>query len=315
MANKHPIIAVTGSSGAGTTTIKNAFSELFRREGTHAALVTGDAFRRYGRDEMRAAVEESIRAGKPISHFGPDANLFDKLEALFRDYSASGSGESRNYVHNDEEAQRYQRPPGSFTPWETFGEDSDLLFYEGLHGGVVAQTWTRRRMSPSHNPRVIKERRNARNANRGVDVARYVDLLIGVVPVVNLEWIQKIHRDMRVKGRSPEIVTATILRRMQDYIHFIVPQFSLTDINFQRVPLVDTSNPFIARDVPDAAESMLVIRFRDPYKFDMPPMLKRFPNSFMSRPNTMVIPGGQLRHALEVICAPILHKLCSGEGF
>jgi phosphoribulokinase len=136
-----------------------------------------------------------------------------------------------------------------------------------------------------------------------------VDLLIGVVPSINLEWIQKIHRDCAVKGRSAEAVTATILRRLPDYIRYITPQFSLTDINFQRVPLVDTSNPFIARDIPTPDESMVVIRFREPKRHDFPDLKRRLPNAFMSRPNTLVVPGGHMGHAIEVICAPLVQEL------
>ncbi|MFA7096858.1 MAG: phosphoribulokinase [Gammaproteobacteria bacterium] len=309
MSHKHPIVAVTGSSGAGTTTVRHAFRDIFRRENITAVFVEGDSFRRFDRHEMKRVVDESIAAGRPISHFGPEANLFDKMEELFRTYAETGSGLVRHYVRNDE-SELYGQEAGTFTPWETIPPGSDLLFYEGLHGGVVANTWTRRKMSPPHNPLVIEERRRREQAgNKGVDVAQWVDLLIGVVPIVNLEWIQKIHRDVARKNRTPESVTATILRRMRDYIHFIVPQFSLTDINFQRVPLVDTSNPFIARDIPTPDESIVVIRFREPKKFHFPPLLRQIQGSFMSRPNTMVAPGGEMANALEIICTPIIHEL------
>lgn len=306
MSRAHPIIAITGSSGAGTTMVKNAFSEIFRREQINAAFIDGDSFLRYDRNDMTRAIEAANQAGKPISHFGPEANRFDLLEALFKQYSKTGNGEIRQYVHEDD-VDRLGKPAGTFTDSEPLAADTDLLIYEGLHGGVIAQTWTRRRMSKSHNP-VVVERRDNDKAN-GVDAAQYVDFLIGVVPVVNLEWIQKIHRDMQIKGIPAEETTTTILRRLQDYIHFMTPQFSLTDINFQRVPLVDTSNPFIARDVPSADESMLVIRFREPKLYDFPALLNEFDHAFMSRPNTMVIPGGKLRMALEIICTPHIRKL------
>lgn len=309
MSKKHPIIAVTGSSGAGTTTVRHAFSDIFRREGINAVFVEGNSFRRYDRREMKEAVAASITAGSPISHFGPEANLFDKLEDLYREYADTGSGWVRHYVL-DNEAEIHGQEAGTFTPWKRIPSGSDLLFYEGLHGGVVANTWTRRKMSPSHNPAVIEERRRAeQTGNRGVDAAQHVDLLIGVVPIVNLEWIQKIHRDCVSKNRTPESVTATILRRMRDYIHFIVPQFSLTDINFQRVPLVDTSNPFIARDIPTYDESIVVVRFREPKKFDFPWLLRQIHGSFMSRPNTLVAPGGEMGNAMEIICTPIIHEM------
>lgn len=307
MSAQHPIVAITGSTGSGRSTIKNAFREIFLRENIQAQYVTGDSFRRYDQKDMRAEVTRAEREGRSFSHFGPEANLFDELEELFRTYGETSSGKIRRYVHKGNE-EILQRSAGTFTPWVDITPGSDLMFYEGLHGGVVARSWTRRSMSPSHNPKVIQERRNP-SRNQGVDVAQFVDLLIGVVPVVNLEWIQKIHRDSDLKGRDATEISASILRRMQDYIHFIVPQFSLTDINFQRVPLVDTSNPFIAHDVPDASESILVIRFRDPWKYNFPMLLERFEKSFMSRPNTMVVPGGKLRHTLEVICQPIIKNL------
>jgi phosphoribulokinase len=307
MSSKFPIVAVTGSSGAGTTTVRHAFQDIFRREGISGAFVEGNAFLRYDGKEMDRLFREARERGENLSHFGPKMNQFDRLEALFKEYSEHGTGETRHYVTQGEEAL-FGLPPGTFTPWRQIPAETDLLFYEGMHGGVVATTWTRRKMSPSHNPHVI-ERRHALDGNNGVDVAQYVDLLIGVVPVANLEWIQKIHRDTSVKGHSPEAVTNIILRRLRDYIDYITPQFSLSDINFQRVPVVDTSNPFIARDVPTLAESVVVIRFREPGKFDFPNLLRRIQDSYMSRPNTMVIPGGKMLLAMEIICTPLVREL------
>ncbi|OAD22667.1 phosphoribulokinase [Candidatus Thiomargarita nelsonii] len=234
MSEKHPVIAITGSSGAGTSTVKKAFEEIFRRGGYKPAIIEGDSFHRYDRLAMKKAVEEADKEGRNISHFGPDANIFEKLEDLFHRYSETGTGQIRKYLHNEEEALPYNQNPGTFTPWEDIESDTDLLFYEGLHGGVVTSQ---------------------------VNVAQWVDLLIGVVPSVNLEWIQKISRDVGERGYSAEAVTHTILRRMPDYVEYITPQFTHSHINFQRVGLVDTSNPFIARDIPTADESLVVIRF------------------------------------------------------
>ena len=280
MSIKHPVIAVTGSSGAGTTTVKNAFEHIFRREEIKAAVVEGDSFHKYDRAAMKIAVEEARKEGRTLSHFGADANLFDKLEELFRTYGETGSGQKRYYIHNEEEAAQYNCAPGTFTPWEPIPAGSDILFYEGLHGGVVAGD---------------------------VDVAKWVDLLIGVVPIVNLEWIQKIHRDNKERGYSAEAIVDTILRRMPDYVQYITPQFSRTDINFQRVSIVDTSNPFIARDIPTPDESFVVIRFRYPQKHDFPYYLQMIHGSWMSRPNTIVVPGGKMGFAMEVILTPIIH--------
>lgn len=284
MSAKHPVIAITGSSGAGTSTVKRSFEHIFRRENISAAVIEGDSFHKYDREEMKKAIQMSEKAGvcEHISHFGPEANIFEELEALFKGYGETGTGKRRYYLHNEEEAEPWKQRPGTFTPWEPLPEGTDFLFYEGLHGGVKTDT---------------------------VDVARYTDLLVGVVPTVNLEWIQKIHRDTSTRGYSVEAVTQTILRRMYDYVHHITPQFSRTHINFQRVPVVDTSNPFITRDVPTLAESMVVIRFRDPRGIDFPYLLTMIHNSFMSRANSIVIPGGKLDLAMQLILTPLIWKL------
>jgi len=282
MSAKHPVVVVTGSSGAGTTTVKNAFQHMFHREGINAAVIEGDAFHRFDRMEMKAKVAEAVKAGKDLSHFGPEANILDKLELLFKTYGESGTGQMRKYLHDEIEATPYKQDPGTFTPWEAVPEGSDILFYEGLHGGVVTEE---------------------------IDLAKYVDLLVGVVPIVNLEWIQKIHRDTAQRGYSAEAVTDTILRRMPDYVNTITPQFSRTDINFQRVPVVDTSNPFISRDIPTPDESLIVIRFRHPEKHDLPYYLSMLKDSWMSRPNTIVLPGGKMGLAMEIILNPVVHDL------
>jgi phosphoribulokinase len=280
---KHPIIAVTGSSGAGTTTVRTTFQQIFRREGVDAAIVEGDSFHRYDRAEMGRQIEQAQANGNQhLSHFGPENNLFAELEALFRDYGATGGGKVRKYLHDLNEAAPYGQPPGTFTPWEELAQGSDLLFYEGLHGAVV---------------------------HEAVDVARYPDLLVGVVPIINLEWIQKLHRDRSQRGYSKEAVVDTILRRMPDYLNYICPQFSLTHVNFQRVPVVDTSNPFIARDIPSPAESILVIRFRDPQGIDFPYLLSMLHDSFMSRPNTIVCPGGSMPLAMQLVFTPLVWQL------
>lgn len=283
MSMKHPIIAVTGSSGAGTTTVKHTFEAIFHREHVNAAIVEGDSFHRYTRDEMKALIEEAEAAGKRgISHFGPEANLFDDLENLFRAYGESATGRRRYYIHNEAQSMRWNLPMGSFTEWEDLPVGTDCLFYEGLHGAVMCER---------------------------IDVARHVDLLIGVVPTINLEWIQKLHRDTRVRGYSADAVQDTILRRMHDYVHYICPQFTRTHINFQRVPVVDTSDPFIARTIPTADESLVVIRFANPRGFDFPYLLSMLHDSFMSRANTLVVPGGKMELAMQLIFTPMILRL------
>ena len=283
MSVKHPIISVTGSSGAGTSTVKHTFNQIFRREGITAAAIEGDAFHRYDRTAMKQAMEDAGKAGNNhFSHFGPEANLFGKIEEVFKEYGETGGGKTRYYVHSQEEAEELGSPPGTFTQWNDFKAGSDLLFYEGLHGAIKTDE---------------------------VDVSQYADLKIGVVPVINLEWIQKITRDKAERGYSTEAVTDTILRRMPDYLNYIIPQFSETDINFQRVPMVDTSNPGVARWIPTADESMVVIRFKDPAGIDFSYLQSMIHDSFMSRANSIVVPGGKLDIAMQLILTPLIHRL------
>jgi phosphoribulokinase len=287
MSARHPIIAITGSSGAGTTSVSRTFDQIFRREGVKAAFVEGDAFHRYDRAEMRSRMaEETARGNHHFSHFGPETNLFGELEELFRSYAESGRGRARKYLHDEAEAAPFGQKPGTFTAWEDLPRDTDVLFYEGLHGAVVTES---------------------------VNIARHADLLIGVVPVMNLEWIQKLHRDKAARGYSTEAVTDTILRRMPDYVHYIIPQFARTHINFQRVPVVDTSNPFIARFVPTPDESMLVIRFADPRGIDFSYLLSMLQNSFMSRANTIVAPGGKMDLAMQLVFTPMIWRLMDAK--
>lgn len=283
MSVKHPIIAVTGSSGAGTTTVMKSFTHIFRRERINAQIVEGDAFHRYDRLGMREAMQQRERDGfRNFSHFGPDANLLAELEGLFASYAENGAGQYRHYVHDDAEAALYGQDAGTFTPWRDIEPDTDLLFYEGLHGAAVTDT---------------------------IDIGRHADLLVGVVPIINLEWIQKLHRDQTMRGYSHEAVVDTILRRMPDYVNYICPQFSRTHVNFQRVPTVDTSNPFIAREIPQPDESFVVIRFARPKGIDFQYLLTMLHDSFMSRPNVIVVPGGKMGLAMQLIFTPMILQL------
>ena len=286
MSQKHPIVVVTGSSGAGTSTVKKAFEHIFQREKISPVIIEGDSFHRYNRADMKVAMAEAEVAGdRNFSHFGEKTNLFATLAELFETYGKTGGGKKRLYLHSDEEAEPYEGlSPGEFTPWEEIESGSDIMFYEGLHGGVITEE---------------------------ANIPQHVDLLVGVVPSVNLEWIQKIHRDNAERGYSEEVIVDTILRRMHDYVKYMTPQFSRTDINFQRIATVDTSNPFIARDIPTPDESFIVIRFKDPTKFDtdFPYLLNMIPNSFMSRRNSIVVPGGKMGLAMELILTPIIHNM------
>jgi phosphoribulokinase len=295
MSKKHPVVVITGSSGAGTSTVKKALESIFHRHRIRPALIEGDSFHRYDRTGMREQMARANEAGTSFSHFGAESNLFELLEQQFRSYGETGNGQKRFYLHNEEEARMHSRrlgeslDSGQFTPWEDIEPNTDLLFYEGLHGLVKTSS---------------------------VDMTRYVDLKVGVVPVVNLEWIQKIHRDSAERGYSQEEVVENILRRMPDYVKYITPQFSETDINFQRVATVDTSNPFIARDIPTLDESFVVIRFRKPdiRNTDFTNLLSMISGSFMSRRNTIVVPGGKMGMAVEIILTPIILDLLDGRG-
>jgi len=286
MSVKHPVIAITGSSGAGTSSVTKSFNHVFRREKLSAAIIEGDSFHRYDRKSMKeAAAEQAKKGNNNFSHFGPEANELGELENLFKTYGETGTGKRRYYLHNADEAAPYKQDPGTFTPWQDL-PPSDLLFYEGLHGGVVTDT---------------------------VNVAQHADLLVGVVPIINLEWIQKLIRDKGARGYSTEAVVDTILRRMPDYVNYITPQFSRTHVNFQRVPTVDTSNPFIAQDIPTADESFVVIRFANPKGIDFPYLLSMIHDSFMSRPNIIVVPGGKMELAMQMIFTPMILRLMENK--
>ncbi len=232
---------------------------------------------------MKSETARRREAGdQTFSHFSVDANLLEELQDSMKTYSETGRCKARTYVHDEREAEQHATPPGQFTDWREIGEDSDVLFYEGLHGAVKAD---------------------------GIDIAAYPDLKIGVVPVINLEWIQKIHRDRSSRGYSTEAVTDVILRRMHAYVHVICPQFTQTDINFQRVPIVDTSNPFIARWIPTAGESLVVIRFRNPKGIDFPYLVSMIQGSWMSRPNSIVIPADKMDLAMQLILTPLILRL------
>ncbi|TDJ67426.1 MAG: phosphoribulokinase [Proteobacteria bacterium] len=284
MSLLHPIVAVTGSSGAGTSSVKLAFERIFQRERINPAIIEGDSFHRYDRKEMEWEVEKASLHGRTLTHFGPAGNLFGELETLFVTFGNNGTGQQRFYIHTKDEAEVHEGTPGTFTAWQALPENSDLLFYEGLHGGLVTDTY---------------------------DIAKHVDLLIGVVPIINLEWIQKIHRDRLVRGYSAEAATAMILRRMPDYVHYICPQFSRTDVNFQRIPTIDTSNPFTADEIPSNDESMVVIHVASRRKInpDFRYLLEILNGSFMSRPDTIIVPAGKNIFAMELLLNPIIEKM------
>ena len=206
----------------------------------------------------------------------------DKLEGAFRSFGETGIANTRHYVHDDIEAELYGAEPCTFTEWGNTPEGSDLLFYEGPHGAVVTDD---------------------------VNVAKFADLKIGVVPVINLDWIQKLHRDKADRGYSSEAIMDTILRRMPDYLNYICPQFFETTVNFQRIPTVDTSNPAVALWIPTTGESMVVIRFANPHGINFNYLLSMIDRSFMSHANSIVVPGGKTDLAMQLILTPMIMQL------
>jgi phosphoribulokinase len=259
-----------------------AFEHIFFRERVKAAYIQGSAFHRYGRDEMKKHVREAKKEGKILSHYSPEANYLNKLESLFFQYAATGTGMYRYYLHTDKIAAEWGQKAGTLTPWSEMDPDTDLLLYRGLHGAAI---------------------------DGDIDIASYPDLLVGMVPNVNLEWIRKIKRDTTMRGYSRKKVRKIILQRMADYAMHIAPQFTRTHINMQMIATVDTSDPFSVRDEPTEDETMLVIHFQNIQQPDLPELLRELPGSFMSRHNTLVVPGGQMMYAIELVLMPLIHDL------
>jgi phosphoribulokinase len=284
LSARHPILGITGSSGAGTSSAVRVFEHLFETLGLKATMIEGDAFHAVDRDGNKKAIERARIRGENFSLFGPAGNHLDRLQGLLREYGEKGTGTTRHYLHSEEEAREWNQPVGTFTAWEPIAPDTDVLFYEGLHGGYVGED---------------------------ADIASHMDLLIGVVPVINLEWIQKLQRDTAVRGHQPEAVTETILRRMPDYVTHIVPQFSRTDVNFQRVPLVDTSNPFTVREIPSAEESLIVIHFNEKTRLraSLDGLSSAIKGAFKSNEQTLVVPGTAMARSMELILAPAIETL------
>lgn len=302
MSVQHPIVTVTGSSGAGTSFVKRAVETIFARENLNAAIIEGDSFHKFTRHEMRAKVAASQKPGcGPImTHFSEHANEFKLLEELFAEYKEHATGKRRYYIHSDEEAAEHNArlgtnlAPGDFTPWEDLPADTDVLFYEGLHGMV-------KRMD--HGPEEGK-----------YDVAQHVDLGIGVAPVINIEWMQKIYRDTSERPYSVQQVRDIIMERMIDYIEYIVPQFHRTHINFQRIPLVDTSDPFsthteIAPMGPSPDNSLVVTTVRNPEMNNLAEIVGQIEGAWLQTPNTMICSGTQMVTTMDLIMTPIIQKL------
>ncbi len=282
MSAEHPIVAITGSSGSGVTFVTRAFEHILWRVRARGVYIQGNAFHRYDRKTMKKELRKAEKEGRILSHFGPEGNMLDKLETLFFQYAATGGGQRRYYLHSREDADVWGQEPGTFTPWEELEPDSDLLVYKGLHGAAITGD---------------------------IDISRYPDLLIGVVPIVNLEWIRKIGRDTAERGYSVKQVRKSILRRMPDYVRHITPQFSRTHINFQTISTIDTSDPFNSSHLPTDDESYLIIHFQKIKPPRLGELCQCIPGAFMSRPKSLVVPGSKRMMAMELILTPIVQKL------
>jgi phosphoribulokinase len=282
MSAEHPIVAITGASGAGSNAMIKALERIFYRERIKAAYIDGSAFHRYDRKTMREEMRKAAAEGRVLSHFSPEGNHLDKLETLFYQYGVTGTGEYRHYLHTRSQAERFGQQPGTFTKWGAMDADTDLLLYRGLHGAAVIGD---------------------------IDVAKYPDLSIGMAPNANLEWMRKIQRDTAMRGYARGEVQESILERLHDYVQYITPQFSRTHINFQMTPVVDTSDPFSGDMAPDAQECILIIRFTPEFMPDFLPLLSRISGAFISRRNTMVVPGSKMGMAIELILMPIINRL------
>ena len=149
---------------------KHTFEQIFRREGVKAAISRATPSTA---TTAPACVSDGGGRGRgngAFQPFRPEANLFAELEAMFRRlWRDAAPASTRHYVHDDAEAEVYGAPPGTFTR------------VGGRSAEAPTCCSTRACMA-----RVVTEQ---------VNVARHADLKIGVVPVINLEWIQKIHRD------------------------------------------------------------------------------------------------------------------------
>ncbi len=232
MNRKRPIIALTGSSGAGKTNIKSIFNEIFFENGIKAINIQGDGFHKYTRTKMA----ELDKTGSRLTHFASECNHLDLLENLFKQFSTTGKGMTRRYAHSESEAKKIGAQIGFFSEWEEFEPNYDILLYEGLHGGFKDDK---------------------------INISKYVDLLIGITPSINLEWVQKCHRYLVIRGYSKNEVKKLIIKRLPDYLEYICPQFSRTDANLERIPLVDLADPFKTKSIPADKNSIYMLSIKD----------------------------------------------------
>ena len=245
MSVKHPIISVTGSSGAGTTSVKTTFKRIFNRETVNAASSMAMHSIAMTAQMKRVMAEEAEREINHFSHFGPECQPAGGTGRVYSGISAKPEPEKPGTTCTTRKKRTCTARPGTFSAWED--------------------------IDPEY--RIIVLRRTAwRGGDRRRQPGAALRPKIGVVPVVNLEWIQKIHRDKMDRGYSTQAIKDTILRRMPDYLDYICPQFSQTDINFPARADRRYIERLCARWIPTPDESMVVIRFRQSqgYRFPLP---------------------------------------------
>ena len=283
MSLKHPIIAITGSSGAGTTSVKHTFEQIFRREKINPVYIEGDAFHRWNRLEMREKMKEAAARGdNHYSHFGADANLFEELEKTLRRLRRDRQRADAPLYPRRRRGREARRRAGHL---HRMGR-----IHAGL-GPAVLRGPARLRRDRQGQCRPACRSQDRRRA--GASISNGSRSCTATAPRAAIP-------PRRSPTRSCGACPITSITSC--------PQFTQTDINFQRVPTVDTSNPFIARWIPTPDESIVVIRFRDTHGIDFPYLLSMIHGSFMSRANSIVIPGGKLDIAMQLIFTPMILK-------
>ncbi len=178
MSVRHPIIAVTGSSGAGTTTVMKTFDHIFRREQHQGP---GDR----GRFVSRLQPGRDARARARGGHGqGSDHQPFRT--------GVEPVGRARRH---DGSLRRHRRRQGAPLHPRRRGSASSS---SGEPGTFTTGSRCRRTATCSSTKGCMAATRTARWMSR-----EKVDLLVGVVPIINLEWIQKLHRDQQHARLQP----------------------------------------------------------------------------------------------------------------
>lgn len=284
------VVVVIGFFGVGISIVKCVFEYIFVREGIIFVVVEGDSYYCYEWMFMKQVMVDVLVKGENFFYFGFEVNFFDKFEELFCIYGEIGVGQKCYYFYSVEEVVEYNVcfgvnfELGQFMFWEDIFLGIDVLFYEGFYGGVKGE---------------------------GYDVVVLVDLLVGVVLIINFEWIQKIYCDNVECGYFVEVIVDMILCWMFDYINYICLQFSQIDINFQRVFIVDIFNLFICWNILILDESFVIIYFCkgvcEKWGIDFGYLLSMIYDFFMFSFISIVVNGGKMGFVMELIFILIIY--------